>query len=124
MDAAAIARKQRGSFMGEVMKPTQGYRCAPSSCRAGGQRTLTAPLWACSDALARRGGQPKDHAKENLRMIRDAQRVNRERREAEEGEQAPQPFKLRQFEGVESRVEQKMVCSGRDAPLHSLQYLR
>lgn len=55
--------------------------------------------------MRRRGQQPKDHARDNVLAIREAQRQLQLRKEEEEelAEAENRRFKLAQFEGVEAR---------------------
>eukprot|EP00929_Paragymnodinium_shiwhaense_P089360 TRINITY_DN49508_c0_g1_i1.p1 TRINITY_DN49508_c0_g1~~TRINITY_DN49508_c0_g1_i1.p1 ORF type:complete len:345 (+),score=70.43 TRINITY_DN49508_c0_g1_i1:69-1103(+) len=46
----------------------------------------------------------RDHARDNVRALRELQRTLRERKEAESKASAESPFKLRQFESVPSRL--------------------
>lgn len=56
----------------------------------------TAPAHGIREQQARRGVQPRDHARENRMAIREQQLRNRERKH-EEVAQAQQPFKMQQF---------------------------
>lgn len=59
------------------------------------------------DALRRRGIKPRDHARENMRSIREAERVRRERREqGAENESPAQRFKMKRFQAAESKFRQ------------------
>ena len=60
MDASRIARKynKKGSAVGDLMNPVRGIR----------------------DIQRRRGIEPRNHARENLRILREKQQENREKR--------------------------------------------
>mmetsp|Transcript_37004 Transcript_37004/g.37657 ORF Transcript_37004/g.37657 Transcript_37004/m.37657 type:complete len:300 (+) Transcript_37004:183-1082(+) len=55
--------------------------------------------------MQRKGGQVKNHMKDNLRQIRDVEYKNREAKELA-SIQDKEPFKLRQFRDVESRLHE------------------
>ena len=64
---------------------------------------LLAPGLENERSSRRRGAPAKNHARENVLAIRDAQRANRERREEEEQKKA-KVFKMKKFENVASRL--------------------
>ena len=64
---------------------------------------LLAPGLENERSSRRHRGAPKDHARENVLAIRDAQRANRERR-AEAEQKEARVFKMKQFENVPSRL--------------------
>ena len=66
---------------------------------------------ACSptrDAMRRKGKAPRDHARDNIRAMRDQQRMNRAAREEEE-RRRDAGFKMKRFQNVSSRVDRSGV---------------
>ncbi|KAI8926123.1 calmodulin-binding-domain-containing protein [Entophlyctis helioformis] len=74
-------RHMAGVAMGMLLHPSKGLR----------------------DDIARAGGTPKDHMKENRQMLRNMQKDNKHRKD-EAAKQPPPPFKLKQFADVPPRV--------------------
>ena len=74
-----IARKynSKGSAVGDLLNPVRGIR----------------------DAQARRGRVPVNHAKENLRALRETQRRNRELRERQQNKK-DHKFVMKRFKDV------------------------
>ena len=64
---------------------------------------LLAPGLENERASRRRGAPVKNHARENVLAIRDAERANRERKE-EEAQSKAKLYKMKQFENVPSRL--------------------
>lgn len=58
------------------------------------------------EAIARKGGKPKDHAKENVLKMRRQAEEARVKKEEAAASKKPEPFKLKKFSNVESRVLQ------------------
>ncbi len=56
--------------------------------------------------MRRRGLKPKDHAKENRRMIQD---LARKTKEANEPKSPEDPFKMARFKAVESQVRKQIL---------------
>ena len=83
MDASRIARKynKKGSAVGDLMNPVRGIR----------------------DIQRRRGIEPRNHARENLRILREKQQENREKRMHREEPKA-KVFKMKRFKDVKPRV--------------------
>ena len=71
--------------MSEVLAPTNGYR----------------------GSLEKAGKKVKDHASANIQNMRDAQRMNRERRIID-ASTAQKPFKLKEFAEVPSQVHKRV----------------
>ena len=70
-----------------------------------------ARVHACSptrDAMRRKGKAPRDHARDNIRAMRDQQRMNRAAREEEE-RRRDAGFKMKRFQNVSSRVDRSGV---------------
>jgi len=88
LNESKMAQHKNSSFnVAELLSPTNGVR----------------------GALQKKGVEPKDHHKENLRAIRDAQKQNREKKvEVELKSSSQKQFKMKQFQNVESVVSQKM----------------
>eukprot|EP01041_Mallomonas_annulata_P003662 gene3662-7293_t len=57
-------------------------------------------------AMQRKGAQPKNHMRDNVRNIRDTEFKNREIKELEAMEPQKELYKLRQFRDVESRLHE------------------
>ena len=85
MDASRIARKynKKGSAVGDLMNPVRGIR----------------------DVQRRRGIEPRNHARENMRILREKQQENREKRQ-QKMEEKPKKFKMKRFQDVKPRVAQ------------------
>ena len=85
MDASRIARKynKKGSAVGDLMNPVRGIR----------------------DVQRRRGIEPRNHARENIRILREKQQENRERRQ-QKADAKPRKFKMKRFQDVKPRVAQ------------------
>lgn len=78
--------------------------------QTGGQvAALLNPVRGYRDELRRAGKTPTDHARRNLRRIRDTERrIQEQREEQEQAKQAkPVPFKMQQF----AQVQPRTVCS-------------
>eukprot|EP00961_Rhodomonas_salina_P126160 1699524-Rhodomonas_salina.1 len=59
------------------------------------------------EALRRQGLKPKDHAKENRRMLQDMQRKTAEAKT--QPNVSEDQFKMARFKGVQSQVRQQMI---------------
>ncbi|ORX52123.1 hypothetical protein BCR36DRAFT_411573 [Piromyces finnis] len=82
MDAHKIAQKQSsGSAVKSILCPTNGIR----------------------DEIRRKGGVPKNHAKENYMRIKLQEQAYKEKKMME-AIPKPQPFKLKQFSNVSSKI--------------------
>merc|ERR1711865_921595 len=79
------ARRMAGGSVSEVLAPTNGYR----------------------GSLEKAGKKVKDHASANIQNMRDAQRMNRERRIID-ASTAQKPFKLKEFSEVPSQVHKRV----------------
>lgn len=67
---------------------------------------ILAPAHGIREQQARRGIQPRDHARENRLALREQQMRNRERRHEEaEVAQVQRPFKMQQFRNVQSKLK-------------------
>lgn len=83
MEARKAAKKQfAGSGVANAINPVRGYR----------------------DALVRKGLTPKDHHKENMEALREAQKFNREIKAEEEEQKDTHAFVMDKFKDVESRI--------------------
>ena len=54
--------------------------------------------------MEKRGVKPKDHAKENFQKMKLKEKELRAKREEDAASKAPQPWKMKKFDGVESKV--------------------
>lgn len=79
------ARNNASDQVSAVLNPVRGYR----------------------DQLRRNGVEPVDHARRNLKMIKETQRRIKEEKEAAAQQAPPVPFKLKKFANVQSRVTQE-----------------
>jgi hypothetical protein len=97
------------------LAPSNNY--AQMRSNAGGGRDtiggLIAPANGYRGNLERRGIQPRNHARENRQALKDAQQRNRINK-MNEVAQPNKDFKLRRFDGVQSKVAQQMVHDTRD----------
>jgi len=66
--------------------------------------SLLNPVRGYRDEQRRNGVEPIDHAKRNFRAIKEREKLNKERRESMEKRIEPKPFKLKQFQNVESKL--------------------
>lgn len=78
-----MAHQLSGTQVSEILNPTNGYR----------------------GALIKKGIQPKDHMRENMRIIKEKQRENREKAEHQETKNV---FKLSKFANVSSTLKKKL----------------
>mmetsp|Transcript_2801 Transcript_2801/g.5412 ORF Transcript_2801/g.5412 Transcript_2801/m.5412 type:complete len:307 (+) Transcript_2801:163-1083(+) len=81
------ARQNAGSQVAAVLNPVRGLR----------------------DQQRRAGVQPVDHARRNLMAIKETQRKLQEERESRSKIVPREPFKLKKFQGVSSRVATQMT---------------
>jgi hypothetical protein len=86
MDSSRISRKynKKGSAVGDLMNPVRGIR----------------------DVQRRRGIEPRNHAAENLRILRERQQENRAKKNNDASQESRQrnKFKMKRFQEVKSRV--------------------
>lgn len=64
--------------------------------------SICAVVCDCRDAMRRKGVKPRDHARDNVRALREVQRAHREARET--ARDGSKEFKLKKFQNVKSRV--------------------
>lgn len=72
-----------------------------------GVSSILQPVNGVRDALRRKGKVPKNHARANIRAMRQQQEHNR--RVREEQQQKQEGFKMRRFKNVSSRVDRSGV---------------
>lgn len=98
MDASRISRKynKKGSAVGDLMNPIRGIR----------------------DIQRRRGVEPRNHAAENLRILRERQKENRAKKNNNSSQESRQKnkFKMKRFQDVKSRV----TTDGRGTSNHEM----
>ncbi|GBG26218.1 Enkurin domain-containing protein 1 [Hondaea fermentalgiana] len=97
--SSSKAKHNASDQVSAVLNPVRGYR----------------------DQLRRSGVQPKDHARENLKKIKETQRRIKEEKEAAAQQATPVPFKLKKFANVESRItkgrqQQQQQQDGQESP--------
>ena len=56
------------------------------------------------DEMTKKGIKPKDHAKENFQKMKQKEREIKAKRDEEANSQPAQPWKMRKFNEVESKV--------------------
>jgi hypothetical protein len=66
---------------------------------------LMNPVRGIRDVQRRRGIEPRNHARENIRILREKQQENREKRQQKMHEK-PRKFKMKRFQDVKPRVAQ------------------
>ncbi len=54
--------------------------------------------------MAKKGIKPKDHAKENFQKMKQKERELKEKRDEEASSKPGQPWKMKKFNDVESKV--------------------
>lgn len=81
-----MAHQLRGSQVSSILNPANGYR----------------------GELARKGVQPKNHMRDNLRLIREKERENREKKDNPESKNV---FKLSKFQNVSSTLKKNLEVS-------------
>lgn len=104
MDARKIAQKQSsGNAVKSILCPTNGIR----------------------DEIRRKGGVPKNHARDNYMRIKLQEQAYREKKMMESIPK-PQPFKLKQFSNVSSKIStrrtspnESRITSGIASPKNS-----
>merc|ERR1719502_617978 len=63
------------------------------------------PVRGIRDVQRRRGIEPRNHARENIRILREKQQENREKRQ-QKMEEKPRKFKMKRFQDIKPRVAQ------------------
>mmetsp|Transcript_18229 Transcript_18229/g.52353 ORF Transcript_18229/g.52353 Transcript_18229/m.52353 type:complete len:310 (+) Transcript_18229:92-1021(+) len=92
---AAAPRRDDGAAMAAVLNPVRGFR----------------------DAQRRAGVMPVDHARRNLLALRETERRLQEERENRERRVPREPFKIKKFQGVQSRVSRRVEEDNTQRPV-------
>mmetsp|Transcript_20520 Transcript_20520/g.72528 ORF Transcript_20520/g.72528 Transcript_20520/m.72528 type:complete len:312 (-) Transcript_20520:164-1099(-) len=79
---------------------------------------VIAPVHGVRDAMARKGIKPRDHARDNVRALREVQKMNRAARDEAvmTARMTGDGFKLKKFQNVQSKIKMGASTSRVDAP--------
>ena len=97
--AAPTARPQRAPWNERRMARAQAWQAHGNTMHA-----LLYPVSNEREAMRRQGLQPKDHAKENMRRLKELAAQKAQTQILQQSATEPEPFKMQRFQGAQSQV--------------------